>query len=137
MGDQPLLDMPELLWRSYINYECHYRRRKKARDLYERLLNKTQHIKVWLGYAAFGFNPLPLGMNKFKLSKKNYSGHCDETPRIREANARNVYKRGFKSLREQMPESKEEAVMILEAWYEFEKKCVEETHGKLEERLKV
>jgi len=132
--NQPILDMPELLWNSYINYECQYMQRKKARKLYERLLNKTQHIKVWLGYAIFEFNPLSSGVTKSKKTKRQNLE--DETSTNREANARDVYERAFRSLREQIPGIKDEIVMILEAWYKFEKRCTTETHEKLENRLK-
>jgi crooked neck len=51
--EQPTLDMPELVWKAYIDFEeeeCEYER---VRQLYERLLQKTDHVKVWLNYARF------------------------------------------------------------------------------------
>jgi crooked neck len=44
--NQPLLDMPEVLWKGYIDFEVSEGQWEKARDLYERLLEKTQHVKV-------------------------------------------------------------------------------------------
>lgn len=43
---QPQLDMPDLIWKSYIEFEVGQNEREKARKLYERLLEKTEHFKV-------------------------------------------------------------------------------------------
>jgi hypothetical protein len=43
-----LLDMPELLWKSYIDFEIANSETEKARMLYERLLERTAHVKVCL-----------------------------------------------------------------------------------------
>jgi crooked neck len=37
--------------------------------------------------------------------------------------ARGVYERGFRAVREGAPDAKEEAVMLLEAWRDFEAQC--------------
>ena len=47
------LDMPEILWKSYIDFEIEQDESDRARDLYKRLLSKTQHVKVWMSYAQF------------------------------------------------------------------------------------
>ncbi len=44
----------------------------------------------------------------------------DETPESRYTTAHEVYTKAFKSLRESQPDAKEEAVMLLEAWRDFE-----------------
>lgn len=44
----------------------------------------------------------------------------EEQPGTREMHAAEVYSRAFRSLRESQPDAKEEAVMLLEAWREFE-----------------
>ena len=36
------------------------RERERARELYERLLERTSHVKVWLSYASFEADPLPV-----------------------------------------------------------------------------
>jgi crooked neck len=33
--------------------------RERARVLFERLLDRTKHVKVWLSYAQFEADPLP------------------------------------------------------------------------------
>ena len=43
---QKLLDMPEVLWKAYIDFEIEQEEYIKTRGLYERLLKKTQHVKV-------------------------------------------------------------------------------------------
>jgi crooked neck len=53
---QPQLDMPEQLWKRYIDFELglgSQKGRDNARRLYERLLERTQHVKVWLSFARF------------------------------------------------------------------------------------
>ena len=43
--------MPELLWKAYIDFEFDDEEWEKTRELYERLLSKTSHVKVWVSYA--------------------------------------------------------------------------------------
>jgi crooked neck len=48
---QPVLDMPEVVWKGYIDFETGEEEWGLARGLYERLLEKTDHVKVrtdWL-----------------------------------------------------------------------------------------
>ena len=50
---QQNLDMPEIVWKTYINIELANLEIEKVRSLYCRLLNKTKHVKVWISYAKF------------------------------------------------------------------------------------
>lgn len=43
---QPVLNQPEALWMHYIDFELSVGDRAAARALYERLLERTQHVKV-------------------------------------------------------------------------------------------
>lgn len=43
---QPALDMPEVLWKSYIDFEIEQEEYENARNLYRRLLQRTRHVKV-------------------------------------------------------------------------------------------
>jgi crooked neck len=54
--DQPTLDMPELVWKSFIDFEEYEGEYSHVRELYERLLQKTDHVKVWINYARFEIN---------------------------------------------------------------------------------
>lgn len=44
--EQPRLDMPELLWKAFIDFEIEQQEYDRARRLYSKLLQKTQHVKV-------------------------------------------------------------------------------------------
>ena len=44
--EQKRLDMPELLWKAFIDFEIEQQEYDHARRLYGRLLKKTQHVKV-------------------------------------------------------------------------------------------
>lgn len=94
---QPRLDMPEVLWKSYIDFEIEQEEFENTRNLYKRLLQRTQHVKVWLSFA------------KFELSVE-----CPE----RVQKCRQVYEDANRSLRN--CEEKEERLMLLEAWRDFE-----------------
>ncbi|RMX52841.1 hypothetical protein pdam_00011340, partial [Pocillopora damicornis] len=87
----------QVLWKAYIDFEINLEEYDKTRDLYERLLKRTQHVKVWISFAQF-----------------EASTATDESI----IQARTVYERASKSLRN--AEGKEERVMVLEAWKEFE-----------------
>ncbi|XP_022652695.1 crooked neck-like protein 1 [Varroa jacobsoni] len=91
--NQPQLDMPEVVWKSYIDFEVEQDNHDAAKELYERLLERTSHVKVWISYGRF------MGA------------------RFGKAAAREVFDKGEKMLREQ---TKEERCMLIEAWYAFE-----------------
>ena len=46
-------------WQAYIDFEISEGERSRTRALYERLLDSTKHVKVWLSYASFEAAPLP------------------------------------------------------------------------------
>lgn len=46
--NQPKLDMPEALWKAYIDFEVEQEELERTRLLYRRLLQRTQHVKVRL-----------------------------------------------------------------------------------------
>ena len=45
------LDMPEVLWKAYIDFEVNESEWDNARQLYLRLLERTDHVKVLLFYS--------------------------------------------------------------------------------------
>lgn len=98
---QPRLDMPEVLWKAYIDFDTEQGEYDNVRNLYKRLLQRTNHVKVWLSYA------------KFELT-------VPEEQRVKMS--RKVYEQAHKAL--QHSEEKEERLMLLEAW-----KAFEEEHG--------
>ena len=44
---------------SYIDFEIGEGERERTRELYERLLQRTHHVKVWMSYADFEAAPMP------------------------------------------------------------------------------
>jgi len=40
------LDMPETVWKAYIDYEINLAEYEKADNLFKRLLEKSKHVKV-------------------------------------------------------------------------------------------
>ena len=54
--NQPSMDMPELLWKSWIDFEYEEEEYDRTRELYERLLRRTSHVKVWVSFAQFEAN---------------------------------------------------------------------------------
>lgn len=43
----------QVLWKAYIDFEMEQEEYENARKLYRRLLQRTQHVKVWLSFATF------------------------------------------------------------------------------------
>lgn len=99
--DQPRLDMPEVIWKAYIDFEIELEEFENARLLYERLLERTEHVKVWISYAHF----------ELLASKEDQQSFG-----VRQA--RSIFERANKALKD-CPE-KESRLMLLEAWLEFE-----------------
>ena len=91
--DRPNLDSPENVWKAYIDFEIEQEEYKNVKDLYERLLNRTNHVKVWLSYAQF-YEDL------------------QDIP-----SARKIFERANERLREEEPLAR---VVLLESWQEFE-----------------
>ncbi|PKY42930.1 TPR-like protein [Rhizophagus irregularis] len=98
--EQPTLDMPELLWKAYIDFEFTEEEFEKTRLLYQRLLEKTGHVKVWISFAQFELN----------ADEGDKQGALER--------ARKVFENAYQSMKEK--ELKEERVLLLESWKEFE-----------------
>jgi crooked neck len=45
------LDMPEVVWKAWIDFEFEEREWHNVQQLYERLLERTGHVKVWISFA--------------------------------------------------------------------------------------
>ncbi|KAH7017820.1 hypothetical protein EDB80DRAFT_298319 [Ilyonectria destructans] len=112
---QVQLDMPELLWKAYIDFEEEEGEYERTRELYERLLEKTDHVKVWISYAHFELN----------IPEDDEDEEAEEEQPVSEeakARARKVFERAHKSMRDK--DLKDERVSLLNAWLSFER-----THG--------
>jgi len=115
---QVRLDMPEVLWKAYIDFEVDQEEYKNTTKLYRRLLERTQHVKVWMSFA------------RFELLVDD--GECV-------SRAREVYREAHRALRS--CEEKEERLMLLEAWRDFEKengteKTQEDVHKLMPNKIK-
>jgi crooked neck len=94
---QKLLDSPESLWKGYIDFEIEEGESENARGLYERLLERTGHVKVWISYAQFEGSDIGKGIQ----------------------GARDIFERANEHLKNEG--LKEERVLLLDAWRVFEK----------------
>lgn len=124
---QETLDMPELVWKAYIDFEEREGEFDRTRDLYERLLEKTEHVKVWISYAHFELNVPDANDNA-----ANGNADAEEEPKTdaAKARARSVFERAHKSMKEK--DFKEERVSLLNSWLAFER-----VHGADEEIERV
>lgn len=104
---QPRLDMPELLWKAYIDFEVALGETELARQLYERLLERTQHVKVWMSFA------------KFEMSISHGQGDVQGDDDLNARLARRIYERANEMMRQL--NDKESRVLLLEAWRDFER----------------
>ena len=113
---QPVLDMPEVVWKAYIDFEEEEGEYERTRELYERLLEKADHPKVWISYAQFEIN-MP---EADKGEEEQEEEEEVERPVSEEAKARarNIFERAHKSMKDR--ELKAERVSLLNAWREFE-----------------
>lgn len=121
---QPQLDMPELLWKAYIDFEEGEGEYDRTRTLYERLLEKTDHVKVWISYAQFEIN-IPDAEGEEEAEDEEEMPVSEEA----KARARAVFKRANTRLRKRHEDdddssAKEDRLALLNAWLSFEK-----THG--------
>lgn len=107
-----ILDMPEVLWKSYIDFELEQGEHARVRALYDRLLAKTQHLKVWISRA------------QFEAGIENTQG------------ARDVFTKADKHFKQLGDDHKEERVMLLEAWRDFERQWGnQETNKAIKDKL--
>ena len=86
--------MPELLWKAYIDLEVGEGERERARALYERLLVKSGHVKVWIAYALF--EGARIGGDE---EEEEEGGDGVETDTGDPERARSVFERGYKDLK--------------------------------------
>jgi crooked neck len=106
---QPTLSMPELLWKSYIDFEVseggYDRDRTRVRSLYERLVQKTGHVKVWISWATFEGSALNAPADDDE-EDEGLPGDLSE--------ARRVFERGYSELKNKG--LKEEVCLLHCAW---------------------
>jgi len=98
--------MPEVIWKAYIDFELSEAEYDHARTLYKRLLERSNHVKVWIAMA------------QFEVEYSSYSAESKEDePNAFEA-ARAVFQQAYEVLKAQG--LKEERLLLLEAWRDVE-----------------
>ncbi|KAK2073645.1 hypothetical protein P8C59_007912 [Phyllachora maydis] len=123
---QAQLDMPEILWKAYIDFEEEEGEYDKTRHLYERLLEKANHPKVWISYAQFEINIPDLG-DEEEGEDADMERPVSEASKAR---ARKIFERAHQSMKDR--ELSSERASILNAWLAFEK-----THGSADDMEKI
>ncbi|VDK31172.1 unnamed protein product [Gongylonema pulchrum] len=89
------LESLQVLWKAFIDFEIGQEEYHRARQLYESLLDRTNHVKVWISLA------------EFEMKMRNVQA------------AREVYERANRTLTNKEKEAK---VLLLESWMQFETK---------------
>ena len=135
---QQELDMPEIVWKAYIDFEIERGERERARELYERLLERTSHVKVYISYALMEAAAFDGGEDEDGNQLEDQPGDVDS--------ARAVFERGYKELRRSGEKEDvsgwllyehrmiltAQRALLLEAWKRFE-----EENGTEEDQQKV
>jgi crooked neck len=97
--------------------------------------------QVWISFAYFEATPCDILAAESELQDgETEAEHADRiatmraaVPRsaweIHETAARNVYSRGFVRLRENEPDAKAEAALLLDEWLRFERECKSQAEG--------
>ncbi|KAJ7063425.1 pre-mRNA-splicing factor CLF1 [Mycena amicta] len=116
---QSPLSMPELLWKAYIDFEIEEGERETARG---------GHVKVWISYAMFEAEPMPVP----RAQRDEEDEEETEVPMVEGdvTLARQVFQRAYKDLKDKGLKS--ERVALLEVWKTFE-----QSHGSEDDVAKV
>ncbi|KAI8816104.1 uncharacterized protein EV422DRAFT_572167 [Fimicolochytrium jonesii] len=119
--DQPVLDMPEVLWKGYIDFEVGEEEWAKARALYERLLQRTEHVKVWISYATFESTALDNGETRLDAARKIFNRAYTSLQRRALATTNTTTQTTTAAQQQHLQQTaKEERVILLESWRDFE-----------------
>jgi len=108
------LDMPEVLWRAYIDWEVGEAEYLRARALHLRLVERSGgHVKTWVAYAQF---------------LAEYGAYVRDVESTEQAGgdvaaARAVFLQGYTQLK--TDGLKEERLLLLEAWRDAESEALQ------------
>lgn len=110
--------MPELLWKSYIDFEVseggYDRDRSRVRKLYERLVQRTGHVKVWISWATFEGSTLKPPVDEEE--DEEGGGEQDEGLPGDLEEARKVFERGYKELKDRGLKEEVRLVFVFCFW---------------------
>ena len=119
------LDIPEAVWKAYIDFEVEEGEYDKARALYEKLLEKTDHVKVWISFAEF-----EVSIPEEDVEEGEEEGAERVISDAAKARGRAVFDRAYRRMKER--DLKEEVcyfqknntdvqrVVLLESWKQYE-----------------
>ena len=82
---------PTYISQAYIDFEVGEGERERARELYERLLERTAHVKVYISYALMESSVTGGGEDE---DGNEIQGEAGDPERSRE-----VFERGYRALR--------------------------------------
>ncbi|KAL0489221.1 crooked neck-like protein [Acrasis kona] len=117
---QPVMDMPELIWKSFIDFEISHSNLDGARKLYDLLLSKTQHVKVWSSYAQFEHSiakNTELARAVYKRAHDHYKQNTTAKGTL-EGDA--VMQQDGVDDDQALRDLKEQRSQLLDEWFEFE-----------------
>ncbi|XVF53031.1 hypothetical protein PTKIN_Ptkin05aG0066400 [Pterospermum kingtungense] len=117
---QPALDMPELLWKAYIDFEISEGEYQRTRGLYERLLDRTKHLKVWVSYAKFEASAIEENDGGSDSPQDVVQEIYHEEKKKCIQHARGVFERAINYYKTSALELKEERAVLLEEWINME-----------------
>eukprot|EP01084_Bolivina_argentea_P070631 128435_1 len=112
--NQDILDEPQLLWSNYIDFELKRENYNNVRKLFERLLNKTKHVRVWINYAQFESQiNKPINARNIFIKSNEYFKNIIKNNNMNICDDNNNNNNNLLEL-------KESRTMLLEAWMQFE-----------------
>lgn len=127
---QPSLDMPEVVWKAFIDFEFDLGEYERVYALYDALLERTGHVKVWIAYAHSQIGAA-LAQDEAENEGEEDQEQADEPMAEEEKKnlqeqrrhdaverARVLFERGYNDLKSR--EAKEDRVVLLNAWKAFE-----------------
>eukprot|EP01138_Halocafeteria_seosinensis_P004022 gb/GECG01004113.1/.p1 GENE.gb/GECG01004113.1/~~gb/GECG01004113.1/.p1 ORF type:complete len:766 (+),score=139.72 gb/GECG01004113.1/:1-2298(+) len=129
---QEALEVPELLWKNYIDFEIMQQEWKRVRNLYERLLDRSKHVKVWTSYANFEADHVEdndaarevyrRGNEYFQQAIKTAKSESENEAMRNQATPSTVSAQSSagQSNDDWVLDLKEQRVMLLESWRKFE-----------------
>ncbi|XP_022737400.1 crooked neck-like protein 1 isoform X2 [Durio zibethinus] len=111
--------------KAYIDFEISEGENERTRQLYERLLDRTKHLKVWISYAKFEASAMQENNGCSDLPQDGVQEHHPEEKKGCVQRARRVFERAINYYRTSAPELKEERAMLLEEWLNMESNFAE------------
>ena len=124
---QPELDMPELVWKAYVEFEEEEGEWDRVRKVYERLVERSGHVKVWISWAMFEVGVPDDDEEGLGDAEDDEERPVSQTARIR---ARAIFVRAYDALK--AAQNSSARVALLQAWQSFEA-----AHGNSAEIQKV